>query len=205
MQISHFKVFRAKTIFIGSLIFFLLCQIIVVWMSGSTPEPRFENVLFLFLLLSFLFASQLMMQEQSEFFDMLKGKLHRGFKTLSFIYLLCIFIVIPNNAINAMLDVMSGNARAYNQENIRRYSLITKSKGNIIGVPSIKFRPQIIYYPTLSCSTSIDTNDIPRRALADYFGKKWIYEYPCSVEIPDYSIKELLKQKRQQFFSKQKT
>lgn len=204
-QISHFKIFRAKTIFIGSLIFFLLCQIIVVWMSGSTPEARFENVLFLFLLISFLFASQLMMQEQAEFFDMLKGKLHRGFKTLSFIYLLCIFIVIPNHAMNAMLDVVSGNAGKYNQENIRRYSLIAKSDANIIGVPNIKFRPKIIYYPTLSCSSSIDTNDIPRRALADYFGKKWIYEYPCRAEIPEYSIKELLKQKRQQFFSKKKT
>lgn len=204
-QICQFKIFRAKKVFISSLLFFLSCQILVVWMSGSTPEQRFENVLFLFLLLSFLFAAQLMMHEQVEFFDMLKGKLHRGFKTLSFIYLICIFIVIPNNAVNALGDVLSGNAIRFNEETKARYTLIATAKEDIIAVPPISSRPKTLYFPTLTCKREVDSNDIPRLSLADYFGKKWIYEYPCIQNIPDYSIKELLKQKRYQFFSKQKS
>jgi hypothetical protein len=204
-KISQFRFFTAKKVFISSLIFFWICQIVVVYVSGSTPETRFENVLFLFLLLSFLFAAQLMMHEQSEFFEMLKGRLHRGFKTLSFIYLICVFIVIPNNAVNAMLDIVSGNAVKYNEENQQRYALIHQQKGAIISVPPIMAHPQILYFHTLSCSNTPDENDIVRVAFAEYFGKKWIYEYPCNSEVKDYSIKELLKQKREQFFSKEKS
>lgn len=202
---SQFHFFTAKKVFISSLIFFWICQIAVVYVSGSTPEIRFENVLFLFLLLSFLFAAQLMMQEQSEFFEMLKGRLHRGFKTLSFIYLICVFMVIPNNAVNALLDVVSGNAASYNAQNQERYQLIQQQKGSIIAVPAITAYPQLLYYPTLSCSPIPDNKDLVRNAFAEYFGKKWIYEYPCNSESRNYSIKEILKQKREQFFSKEKS
>lgn len=203
-NISQFSFFTAKKVFISSLIFFWICQMAVVYVSGSTPEIRFENVLFLFLLLSFLFAAQLMMQEQAEFFEMLKGRLHRGFKTLSFIYLICVFMVIPNNAVNALLDVVSGNAAKYNDEYQNRYALIHQQKGAIISVPPITAHPQVLYFQTLSCSNIPDQNDIVRVAFAEYFGKKWIYEYPCNSESKNYSIKELLKQKREQFFSKEK-
>lgn len=203
-QMSTFRILKAKTVFISSLLFFLMCQIAVVWMTGSTPEQRFENVLFLFLLFSFLFSAQLMMQEQAEFFDMLKGNLHRGFKTISFVYLICVFLVVPNNAVNAMLDVVSGNAKQFNLENINRYASINSQQGSVSMVAPIYARPKILYFQTLTCSNIQDSSDIPRVALADYFGKKWIYEYPCNVKIQDYSIKEILKQKRQQFFSKGK-
>jgi hypothetical protein len=203
-MIRGFKIFKSKVIFVSSIIFFLMVQILVVWMSGSTPEMRFENVLFFLLLISFLFSAQLLMNEQSDFFDMLTGKLHRGFKTLSFIYLFCIFIVVPNNAVNAMFDVLSGSAYHYNQENKQRYLQIKRSKDSIVAVLPIIARPQILYFPTLTCNQSPDPNDLPRLCLANYFGKKWIYEYPCNTELPNYSIKEILKQKRQQFFSKEK-
>lgn len=144
-----------------------------------------------------------MMHEQQEFFDMLKGRLHRGFKTISFVYLICIFIVIPNNAINALADVVSGNAQRFNEETKARYALIARTKAEIVSVPPITTRPKILYFPTLTCNVAADANDLPRLSLADYFGKKWIYEYPCNQNVPEYSIKEILKQKRHQFFSKQ--
>lgn len=202
-HISKFAFFKAKTVFISSILFFLFCQILVVWMSGSTPEHRFENILFLFLLVSFLFAAQLMMNEQTEFFNMLKGgNLHRGFKTLSFVYLLSIFMVVPNNFFFAMLDILSGNAQSFAQENKSRAIVLTENKDPISSVKPINAKPQLLYYPLFSCAENADSTDIPRLALADYFGKKWIYEYPCSSEIQDYSIKEILKQKRQKFFAK---
>lgn len=201
-EISRFRLLKAKTVFVGSLLFFLICQIVMVWMSGSTPEPRVENLFFLFLLMAFLLAAQLMMHEQAELFDMLKGKIHRGFKTLSFIYLACIFMVVPNNAVNALLDVISGNAAAFDQENKERYRFLQEITDETVMVKNIKHQPALLYFQTVSCNPEPDKYDIPRIALADYFGKKWIYEYPCSPVQAEYSIKEILKEKRQQFFQK---
>jgi hypothetical protein len=201
--ISQFKFLKARTVFLGSLIFFILAQILVVWMTGSTPEPRFENVLFLFLFLSFLLSAQLMMYEQAELFDILKGRLHRGFKTLSFIYLMCVFLVVPNNAVSAFFDVFSGNARDFDIQTESRDELIKTLPDSIIAVPRVEAKPILLYYPTFSCQKKLDLNDIPRMGAADYFGKKWIYEYPCNSEKTTYSIKEFLKQKREQFFSKE--
>lgn len=201
-NVAQFKFFKAKTIFISSILFFTAAQILVVWMTGSTPESRFENVLFLFLLLSFLFAAQIMRHEQAEFFDMLKGKLHRGFKTLSSIYLLSVFIVIPNHFADAFWDVATGNAMQYDKENTERYVLISQCPDSICAVPPILAKPQILYFATLTCDSKIDEYDIPRVGLADYFGKKWVYENPCSQEQKAYEIKTILKQKREQFFSK---
>lgn len=200
---SQFHFFTAKKVLISSLVFFWICQIAVVYVSGSTPEMRFEDVLFIFLLLAFLFAAQLMMQEQSDFFEMLKGNLHRGFKTLSFIYVVCIFLVIPNNAVHALWDVVSGNAAQYNEQHQKRYSYIQQQKADLIVVPPISVHPQLLYYQTLSCSPIPEHQDVLRNAFAEYFGKKWIYEYPCNSESNHYSFKELLKQKREQFFSKE--
>jgi hypothetical protein len=201
---SRFTFLKAKTVFWTSIIYFLFCQILVVWMSGSTPEQRFENVMFLFLLLAFLLSAQLFIAEQSDFFLSLKGKLYRGFKTFAFLYLICVFGVITNNFQSAFFDVISGRASNYNQENYKRYLIIQNDNKEVIALPNIQYRPKLLYFPTLGCSSIVDTNDIMRLAFAEYFGKKWIYEYPCNTEIPDYSIKELLKQKRQQFFSKEK-
>lgn len=201
-SVARFTFFKAKTIFISSILFFTAAQILVVWMTGSTPELRFENVLFLFLLLAFLFAAQMMRHEQAEFFDMLKGKLHRGFKTLSSIYLLSIFLVMPNHFADAFWDVTTGNAMKFDKENIERYALIAHCPDSICAVPPIMTKPQILYFATLTCDSKIDETDIPRIGLADYFGKKWIYENPCNQTQEEYNIKTILKQKREQFFSK---
>lgn len=203
-QLARFRFFRAKTIFIGSILYFVAIQILVVWLSGSTPETRVQNILFLYLLLAMLLATQLMMHEQAEFFGMLKGKLHRGFKTLSFIYLICVFVVVPNNAVHALTDVLSGTAARYNQQSQERYQYIRQQQADIVAVPPISARPQLLYFHTLSCQAQPDTQDLPRICLADYFGKKWIYEYPCASEAQQFSIKDMLKAKRQQYFSKQK-
>lgn len=203
-QIPILSAIKAKTIFIGSILFFVFAQILVVWMSGSTPETRFENVLFLFLLLSFLFAAQLMIQEQTAFFALLKGNIYRGFKTLSFIYLVCLFMVVPNNAVNALLDVLSGSAKGYDLEQNKRYSFLAQNKDSIAMLTPIAYHPSLLYHQTVSCNKAVDDNDIPRLSMADYFGKKWIYEYPCTSEVKELSIKEILKQKREQFFSKGK-
>ncbi|MDI9319779.1 MAG: hypothetical protein QM530_04810 [Phycisphaerales bacterium] len=203
-QIPILSAIKAKTIFIISILFFVFTQILVVWMSGSKPEARFENVLFLFLLLSFLFAAQLMIQEQAAFFALLKGNIYRGFKTLSFLYLACLFMVVPNNVVNALLDVLSGAAKGYDLEQNKRYSSLAQSTDSIAIVTAISYHPYLLYHQTVSCNKAIDDNDIPRLSMADYFGKKWIYEYPCTSEAKELSIKEVLKQKRVQFFSNKK-
>lgn len=204
-KLSSFRFFKAKTVFISSLLFFLLCQILVVWMTGSTPEQRFENVLFLFLFLAFLLAAQLMMHEQAEFFAMLKkGNIHRGFKTLSFVYFISIFMVVDNNFYFALFDIFSGRTQQFAAENSKRDERILLAKDSILGVSSLNAQPKLLFAPVFSCSSRVDENDVPRMATANYFGKKWIYEYSCNTETPEYSIKEILKQKRKQFFSDKK-
>jgi len=204
IRLSSFRLFKSKTIILGSIFFFFFCQIMIIWMSGSMPELRTENILFLFLLISILFASQLMIQEYPIIYDVLKTRLNGLLQLLSFLYLICVFLVMPNNFTSALFDIISGRARQYNRQSIERYTLLQTNQDSVVLLPSINSRPKLLYFPTLTCNSQIDHNDVIHIALAEYFGKQWIYEYNCNTEIPDYSIKELLKQKRRQLFFEKK-
>ena len=173
-------------------------------MSGSMPEPRTENILFLFLLLAFLLAAQLMIEEHPVIYDLLKTRLNAHIKLFSFLYLVGIFFILPNNFVNALFDVVSGRAQQYNRQHMQRYTFLQHNKDSIVCVSSIMSRPKLLYFPVVTCNRQPDDKDVPGLAFAEYFGKQWIYEYNCNTEMPDYSIRELLKQKREEFFLNKK-
>ncbi len=191
--------FRPKQFLIGALLYFIGMQILVVWLTGSTPEPRFQNVQFLFVLLATIVYTQISYQQSAT-----DGK--EASQTISWgtLYFICLFAALPNNFVKAALDVGMGTAKDFDQEQQKRYGLIAAQNAEIISVPPLQARPYLLYYPTLSCSPVADNKDIPRTALAEYFGKKWIYEYPCSPEMPEISIKSILKAKRAANFGERK-
>jgi hypothetical protein len=199
-SISSIRMFKAKYVLIAGLSFYTLSQIAAVWMSGSMPEQRFENVLFLFLLLLCLFTAQLLFYEQQALFAAWHTTVKKRIRIVAILYFAGILAGLPNQYSKAVLDVCSGTAAGFHRENQQRYITLAAKGRDIVSVVPITQQPSLLYYPALGCDSTMDRNDIPRLALANYFGKKWIYEYPCSPESRGYSLKEILKQKRRAFF-----
>lgn len=187
-----------KRVTVYALLFFAGCQMAAVWMSGSMPEARFENLLFLFALLCTFLIVQMRVNRQQKNIPL---QIHYA---IFWILIAAPFLVLPHNFSKATRDLFSGNAQRFHQQNIHRFDLIENSKDDISKVPAITAQPELLYYPSLSCEAQPDTKDVPRIAMADYFGKKWIYEYPCMPEKRDNSLKAFLKQKRKDWFSHRK-
>lgn len=176
---------------------FFLSQIAVVAMTGSVPESRFQNLMLLFILTGIVFINYVALNN-NQCFVTNKVLLNK----LAFPVLITIFFVFPNNFKAAIIDVFSGSAYHFNLESKARYNTILSQKDSIIAVSPLKNRPKLLYYPSLSCQKLPDTADIPRLRLAEYFGKTWIYEYPCSVKTDTSKLKTYLKQLRNQYFNK---
>lgn len=194
----------AKQVLAAGLLFFTACQVAAVWMSGSVPEARFENVLFLFLLLVTLFAVQLRAGRTVAALQASGHPLIKGMQVFGVALLVAVYLSVPNNFSRAINDLASGSAHKYHLENQSRYAFLRSACDSIVAVAPITAHPHLLYYPTANCLPHPDEEDLPRMAMADYFGKKWIYEYPCSPEYPQPSWKDWLKQKRQEWFSDSK-
>ncbi|MBL7713426.1 MAG: hypothetical protein JNL13_13220 [Chitinophagaceae bacterium] len=197
---SNSGIFRSQKVLSAGLSFFVLCQMAAVWMSGSMPEERYENVLFLFVLLLCCFAAQLFFYEQGQYFIPLADAAGKRGRAGAMLYLLAIFCSWPNNYSKAVLDTCSGAAAGFYNENRQRDASLAAQSGDLVVTTPLIHQPALLYYPLFSCDSVADEQDIPRLALANYFGKKWIYEYPCSPEAKTYSLRDILKQKRQEFF-----
>lgn len=197
---SSSGIFRSKNVLAAGLSFFVLCQMAAVWMSGSMPEERYENVLFLFVLLLCCFTAQLFFYERGKYFIPLADVAGKRARIGATLYLLALFCSWPNNYSKAVLDTCSGAAAAFYDESRQRDASLAATQADIAAVKPLMHRPVLLYYPLVSCDSTLDEQDIPRLALANYFGKKWIYEYPCSPEAKAYSLRDILKQKRQDFF-----
>ncbi|HTN17275.1 MAG TPA: hypothetical protein VL092_06320 [Chitinophagaceae bacterium] len=199
-KLSSFRMFRSGKVLASGLLFFTLCQIAAVWMSGSMPEERYENVLFLFVLLLCCFSAQLFLQEQHSYLSNWKEVAEKRARTGALICLIAVLSSLPNNYSKVVLDLCSGAAAGFYDESRQRDASLAGKQGDVVAVQPMMHQPVLLYYPLLSCDSTVDQQDIPRLAFANYFGKKWIYEYPCSSEAKQYSLKEILKQKRQEFF-----
>jgi hypothetical protein len=183
----------ARKVLLAGLLFFAVCQLIAVWMSGSMPEPRFENILFLFVLLCDLLAVQLWVNQRAEASPTYRKK--------ALIPLALAFLIMPQHFSQAFNDLFSGAAVQFDQQNKERYAFLTQSGDSIVKVPAIAAHPDLLYTPAAACDSVPDKKDVPRLAMAEYFGKKWIYEYPCRPEKQESFIKVWLKQKRKDWFS----
>lgn len=183
-----------KTLLAASLLFFYACQAAAVWMSGSMPEERYENLLFLAALTLTLLQVQLWVnrREKPEKPYVLKA---------SALSLISALLLLPNNFTKAAHDLISGSAVKFHQQTLQRYQLLRNDTSDISKVPAVTAEPNLLYYPALSCDSVADQKDVPRRAMAEYFGKKWIYEYPCRPKKSESAFKTLLKQKRKDWFS----
>lgn len=196
--LHNFSVFRPINIMISTIVFVVLSQIVVVWMTGSVPELRYQNVIYLV----FILSMTLLLQTLYTQYDIKKSALTYKIQNLCVIYLFVLFSFVPNNYVKATWDLFSGTSYNFNKQQNERISIINNQTNTIAVVPPITAKPFTLFFPTLSCSSYPDKNDLPRMGLANYFGKKWIYEYPCSSEKPIYSIKEQLKEFRKYYFSK---
>lgn len=186
-----------KSLLIFGLLFFIACQSAAVWMSGSVPEERFENLLFLYMLLYSFLAAQIWVNQQN-------SVPMYPLQVTSALLLIVAFCSLPQNFSKAVSDCCSGAAQRFDQQSKQRYALLTISEESVLKVPMISAAPDLLYYPSLSCDSIPDKMDVPRLAMAEYFGKKWIYEYPCRPEKQISSLKAFLKQKRKDWFSDQK-
>lgn len=182
-----------KRVMFAGLAIYTGCQIVAVWMSGSMPEPRFENLLFLFVLVCNLLVIQIWAN----------GKAIQNDKRAAWALALIIvaFLILPQNFSRVCKDIFSGSAARFDEQTRQRYRLLAIHGDSIIKVPAISANPTILYYPALACDSIPDKKDVPRLAMAEYFGKKWIYEYPCRPEKQESFIKVWLKQKRKDWFS----